>query len=251
MHATTGIGIICKTPREGASKTRLHGILSPRAAAELAGCFLTDVSTAIGTVPAETGRRGYAIYAPEGSEAELRQYLPADFGLHCRRDSTLGVVLQSATRALIEDGHDCAILVNADSPTLPTSLIERAMAELRAPGDRVVLGPATDGGYYLIGLKQPHGRVFEDITWSTASVLSQTIERAGEIGLPVVLLPPWYDVDDAATLAVLLDEVLRGVLPAACEGRTGGAADATRRFIASHPELDGMIAHAVSTGGAG
>lgn len=249
MSQTAGIGIICKTPREGSSKTRLHGVLDPRDAAELAGCFLADVASAITAIPADVGRRCYAIYAPEGSEAELRRFVPTDFGLHCQRDSTLGVVLLGATQALLDRGHDCAILVNADSPTLPTRQLEQAITILRAPGDRVVLGPATDGGYYLIGLKHPHGHLFDDIAWSSPSVLRQTMDRAGEVDLEVKLLAPWYDVDDAGTLTTLLDEVLRGLLPVACRGQTGGAALATRRFIACHPDLDGRVARVMGSGG--
>src|SRR5262249_34213326 len=85
---------------------------------------------------------------------------------------------------------------------------------VRAPGDRVVLGPASDGGYYLIGLKHPHRRLFEDIAWSTERVLQQTVERAASLGLDVVTLPVWYDVDDAASLAWLYQEVVAGRNPA-------------------------------------
>jgi hypothetical protein len=79
---------------------------------------------------------------------------------------------------------------------------------LRAPGDRVVLGPAIDGGYYLIGLKQPHERLFEDIAWSTERVFRQTVERARSLGLPVVTLPTWYDVDDRVSLGWLGQELI-------------------------------------------
>lgn len=237
MSATAGIGIICKTPRAGASKTRLHGVLTPQASAELAGCFLTDVATLIEAVPPSFGRQGYAIYAPEGSEAELRAYIPAEFTLVCRRDATLGVVLLGATEDLLARGHDCVLLVNADSPTLPSRLLEHAISALRADGDRVVLGPATDGGYYLIGLKRPHARLFADIAWSTASVLTETIARAVEIGLPVERLPAWYDVDDAPTLAMLLDELQSGRAPAGCGDLPGGPAAATRRHLSQHPAL--------------
>lgn len=241
MSATAGIGIICKTPRTGASKTRLHGVLSPEASAALAGSFLTDVAASIEAVPQHVGRRGYAIYAPEGSEAELKAFVPPSFDLVCRRDATLGVVLLGATEDLLARGHDCVLLVNADSPTLPSLLLEQAIGALRAGGDRVVLGPATDGGYYLIGLKRPHARLFADIAWSTASVLTETIARAGEIGLPVELLPPWYDVDDAATLAVLLDELHSGRAPAGCGNLAGGPAAATRRHLSKQPELAARV----------
>jgi glycosyltransferase A (GT-A) superfamily protein (DUF2064 family) len=85
-------------------------------------------------------------------------------------------------------------------------LVEAARA-LAAPGDRLVLGPAADGGYYLIGLKHLHRRLFEDIAWSTERVFRQTIERARELGLDTVTLRRWYDIDDVASLRVLVDEL--------------------------------------------
>jgi len=71
-----------------------------------------------------------------------------------------------------------------------------------------VLGEAEDGGYYLIGLKHAHRHLFDGIAWSTAEVFARTRQRAAEIDLPVQLLPPWYDVDDAETLNRLCEELL-------------------------------------------
>ena len=78
---------------------------------------------------------------------------------------------------------------------------------LAQPGERAVLGPCTDGGYYLLGLKTMHRRLFEDITWGTERVAAQTMERAREVKLDVHLLPPWYDVDDVEGLRRLHDEL--------------------------------------------
>ena len=86
-------------------------------------------------------------------------------------------------------------------------MLHEAVVVLRAPGDRMVLGPAEDGGYYLIGLKRVHRRLFENIAWSTESVLASTLDRAREIGLETKLLPSWYDVDDAASLSCLCQEL--------------------------------------------
>lgn len=234
MTGGAAIGIICKTPRPGASKTRLVPLLGHEAAAELAAAFLADTAGAVESVPEVVGRSGYAVYAPEGSEAELRPLLPPHFGLLCRRNSTLGIVLLGATQHFLNVGHDCVVLVNADSPTMPPLLLAAAIAALRAPGDRVVLGPATDGGYCLIGLKQPHARLFEDIPWSTSGVLEATRRQASGIGLSIAELPVWYDVDDAETFA-LLGEELSGRLPAfAAEGVAPGPAKATRQFFLRH-----------------
>ncbi|MEO6726584.1 MAG: DUF2064 domain-containing protein, partial [Blastocatellia bacterium] len=120
---------------------------------------------------------------------------------------------------------------DSDSPTLPTAWLARAARALTAPGDRVVLGPAADGGYYLIGLKQAHRHLFTDVAWSTARVLEQTMQRAAEISLEVELLPTWYDVDDAASLAELCEEFwpdnTQGELP----DSIGYDAPHTRRYI--------------------
>jgi uncharacterized protein len=224
-------GIICKTPGPGRSKTRLVPLLGARGAAELAAAFLRDTASVIEAVPAAVGRRGYAVYAPEGSEVELRALLPGHFGLLCRRDATLGAVLLGATEHLLAQGHDGVVLVNADSPTLPPLLLAAALAALRAPGDRAVIGPATDGGYYLIGLKRAHARLFDDIPWSTSRVMAATLARASEIGLAVALLPAWYDIDDPHTFAMLIDEIDGRPLPFDTCGLMPGPALATRALM--------------------
>jgi rSAM/selenodomain-associated transferase 1 len=234
MTLGAAIGIICKTPQPGRSKTRLVPLLGARGAADLAGAFLRDTAAAIEAVPAAVGRSGYVIYSPQGSEAELRPLLPGRFGFLYRGDATLGVVLLSATEHLLAQGHDGVLLVNADSPTLPPLLLAAAVAALRAPGDRAVIGPATDGGYYLIGLKHPHARLFDDIPWSSPGVMGATLERASEIGLPAAMLPTWYDVDDARGLAMLINEIDGRPLPFDTCGFTAGPAPTTRALLRRH-----------------
>ena len=92
-----------------------------------------------------------------------------------------------------------------------------------------MLGPAEDGGYYCIGLKSPHARLFEDIAWSTEQVLGQTLERAHEIGLDTAVLPMWYDVDDLASLRRLTEELLGS--PIQENRRTRFEAPHTARFL--------------------
>ena len=130
-----------------------------------------------------------------------------------------------------------AILVNADSPTLPASILRAAVAPFAA-GDAVVLGPAIDGGYTLIGLSRPHARVFADIPWSTPHVYRLTLERAAEIGVPVVNVPRWYDVDDGQTLRLLAGRARRR----APRLRRAGP-DAARRAPATRQFLE-QTAHA-------
>jgi rSAM/selenodomain-associated transferase 1 len=232
---TTALGIMCKAPRPGVTKTRLARVLGPERAADLSACFLRDVAASILAVPEALGRRGYGVYAPAGTESELRALLPSGFGLLLQEGADFGLVLAGAVRALIRDGsHDGAILINSDSPTLPPDLLTEAITILRRPGDRVVLGPATDGGYVLIGLKGDHPDLFADIAWSTPAVLAQTCARAESIGLPVERLPLWYDIDDDETLGILSDELAGRPLPfATC--LAGGPAAATRACLTGSP----------------
>lgn len=199
---------MAKTPRVGEAKTRLVPPLSPAEAAALSACFIKDAAANI----AAAGRRapidGYIAYWPPGSAAELPS-LPAGTGLVASRRAGLGASLPDAVADLLSVGYGGVCLINSDSPTLPADILVDAAQAICAPGDRVVLGPAEDGGYYLIGLKETHPRLFEDIAWSTPFVFAQTIERARDIGLPTVLLPRWYDVDDLASLRRLNAELLR------------------------------------------
>lgn len=219
-----------KAPRSGEVKTRLVPPLYPQEASLLSACFIKDVLanllTASQTAPADC----YAAYSPAGSEALFRDLIPPQVRLLPPRSVGLANSLPDAIEDLLAGGHEGACLVNADSPTLPTSLLVDAVTSLRGPGDRVVLGPATDGGYYLIGLKRPHRQLFRDIDWSTERVYRQTAERAASIGLEVVTLPAWYDVDDAASLDWLCRELFEDRRPAQCL-RQGYLASQTCEFL--------------------
>ncbi len=204
------IAVMAKAPRVGDVKTRLVPPLSPTEAAELSGCFLQDIAENILAAAERTPIDGHAAYAPPGSEALFRALLPPPIALLAPRQRGLGASLHAAAADLFAAGYGAACLVNADSPTLPTAILVQAAQALRQPGDRVVLGPAADGGYYLIGLKRLHPHLFEGIAWSTAEVLRQTCERAASHALETVLLPGWYDVDDLASLRRLIAEMRHG-----------------------------------------
>lgn len=225
---SVAVGIMCKTPSPGRSKTRLSPPLRPDECAGISACFIRDLSRTIGRL-ADTGDvTGYAVYTPVGSEDALRTLLPRSFRLMPQVDGDFGVRLFQGASALLDAGHDGAILVNSDSPTLPLPILRAAVDAVRQ-GDNVVLSPAVDGGYTLIGLSRPHHRLFEDIVWSTSTVYQRTLDRAREIGLAVIDVPPWYDVDDGASLRMLEDE-LAGRAPAFTR-MPGADAPSTRRFL--------------------
>ena len=203
------MGIMAKVPQSGEVKTRLVPPLSHEQARQLSECFIRDVGTAIAAAARERPEiHGLAVYTPQGAERGLAGLLPEGFGLVPQRGADLGERLRHATEDLLGAGFHSVCLVNSDSPTLPTALLVEAARALQTSGDRLVLGPAADGGYYLIGLKHPHGRIFERIPWSTPSVFRSTLERAREHSLEVHLLPEWYDVDDAESLRTLRRELL-------------------------------------------
>ena len=227
MAGLAAVGIICKAPIPGRTKTRLAAIIGPEAAAQLSACFLQDIAQTVTKLPKQLACRGYAVYAPAGAEAELRRMLPSTFGLMLQANAELGRVLLGATCEFLTAGYDCVVLVNGDSPTLPPSLLAEAIQALRRPGDRMVLGPASDGGYYLIGLKAPHRHLFADIPWGTNAVARLTLQRATEIGLDAVCLPEWYDIDNAETLDWLREELFGR----SKRFRGGGDAKATRACL--------------------
>jgi uncharacterized protein len=222
--------VMVKAPRSGEVKTRLVPPLRADEASVLSACFVRDILANLHAVSESLPADCYAAYSPPGSEALFRDFLPQHIRLLPPRSVGLASSLPNAIEDLIALGYDGACLINADSPTLPTSLLVDAITCLSAPGDRVVLGPATDGGYYLIGLKHPHRRLFHDIAWSTDRVYRQTAERAASIGLELVTLAPWYDVDDAASLSWLCRELLEGRRPPQCL-REGYAASQTREYL--------------------
>jgi rSAM/selenodomain-associated transferase 1 len=224
---TVAVGIFCKTPLPGQSKTRLSPPLRPDECADLSACFIRDLTATIQEVAREGDVTGYAVYTPVGTETALRALLPPGFRLLAQCAGGFGTRLETATRQLL-DAHAGAILVNSDSPTLPAAILRQAVDATRR-GGAVVLSPAHDGGYTLIGVSQLHARLYADIPWSTAQVHRMTEERAAEIGLPVVNVPGWYDVDDGESLA-LLEAELAGA-PSRFSG--GAAAPATRAYLSA------------------
>lgn len=249
-HGLCALAVMTKAPQAGRVKTRLVPPLTPEEAAELNKCFLRDTAAAISTAccrrPAGDGSktrlilqrhashsetataraRGIAVYTPLGAESAYADVLPADFSLLPQRGDEFGERLFFAVEDLFKCGFESVCLIDSDSPTVPAENFEQTVDLLSTSGDRVVLGPSDDGGYYLIGVKKPHRQLFEQIDWSTERVLNQTMQRATEIGIEVKLLPTGYDVDDDASLRRLCNELLTGTTSA-------DIAPHTREFLAS------------------
>jgi rSAM/selenodomain-associated transferase 1 len=205
--AACGIAVMAKASTPGRTKTRLVPPLSFEEAAQCNTAFLRDIAENILAASAQASIAGYMAFGPPGSQPFFQEILPHEIGLIETWQPNFGDCLSSAIERLLALGHEGAVVLNSDSPTLPTSLLVETADVLAQPGDRVVLGPAADGGYYLLGVKHGHRRLFEDVAWSTEHVAGQTRERAGELGLPVHVLPTWYDVDDVRALRMLQAEL--------------------------------------------
>lgn len=225
---TVAVAIICKTPEAGKSKTRLSPPLRPEECAAISACFIGDLGRTIAALQ-HPAARPCSVYTPAGSEARLLEILP-DFALTLQGDGDLGARLDKGVRDLLGEGHAGAILISSDSPTLPPAILEAAV-EAVLGGDRMVIVPAFDGGYTLIGLSQPHPELFTDMVWSVETVFDLTMRRAQEIGLPAVVLDMWYDVDDAQSYAMLEAELDGQPPPFARPGSAAPDPVATRRFV--------------------
>ena len=229
--------VMAKAPRPGRVKTRLSPPLTLEQTAALNVRFLRDTTENLASIPQSAG---LISYTPKGDEALFAGLLPETFGLVLQRGDGFGERLLAAAQDVLAIGYGAVCLIDSDSPTVPAEAFAQAVAALLAPGHerRVVLGPSQDGGYYLIGMSMPHPEPFERITWSTETVLEETLERCREASLEAVLLPTWYDVDDARTLEVLEAELLNGRRPAFAE-MDGYAAPHTRELLGRmvrHPQ---------------
>jgi hypothetical protein len=226
-----------KAPRKGQVKTRLTPPLTPDEAATLNAYFLRDTASTLSAAAMRERRlgrnaRGVAVYTPAGSEDAYADVLPTDFEFVPQREGSFGERLCFAAEDLFKCRFDTVCLIDSDSPTVPASSFMQAVDILSSPGDRIVLGPTEDGGYYLIGLKKNHRELFERIDWSTERVFEQTVARAQEIGVETKLLPSGYDVDNSTTLRQLCDELLS-------EDSPTEIAPTTRKFLKEIIEREG------------
>jgi rSAM/selenodomain-associated transferase 1 len=215
------LAVMAKAPRAGEVKTRLLGALSPEEAKLLYVAFLSDTFALMEDVREERENLALALcYTPEGEEEAFEDVEREGSLMIPQRGDNLGERLTHCFADLFALGFESVVVIGADSPTLPGEYLFDAF-ECFETDDDVVIGPAEDGGYYLVGMRKLHKRIFEDIPWSSSGALDATIERARESELNLVLLPEWRDVDTPEDV-----EQLKRDLRANKE-----AAKFTRRFL--------------------
>ena len=155
--------------------------------------LLRDTLESVSELEAEKA----VLYTPPDCEAEIRALTPFPALFLPQRGATLGERMREGARDLLTSGFDAVVLIGSDLPTLPPTHVSAALGMLTRRSEVLVLGPAEDGGYYLIGLTQSRPELFEHIPWGTPLVLQRTREAAEALRIPVETLPRWYDVDSA------------------------------------------------------
>lgn len=201
-HNHRAIVVMAKPPREGEVKTRLCPPLTHAQASTLHECLLFDT---VAKLERFHSAQLWIAFTPDGDE-----YFKSNFGeraeLMSQRGRDLGERMHHIFVFLSQLGYREIVVLGSDIPSMPVASMEQAFQVLDNNLNDVVLGPATDGGYYLVGLKTPVGELFRGIPWSNAAVLENTVRRIKELGLRLSLLPAAYDIDLAEDLKRLWND---------------------------------------------
>lgn len=206
---SAALAIFAKSPVPGQVKTRLSPPLTPDEAATLHGSFVLDTleRTKLAASKLKLPIDRYLACAPSSTLVffkimEERQSVK----LIDQVGDDLGTRMRQAFDSLFVKGYQRVLIVGTDVPSLPLEHYQQALALLET--NDLVLGPALDGGYYLIGLKRPVPELFADIPWSTDRVLALTLEKATALGLKTACLPEWRDADTIDDLQALIEASL-------------------------------------------
>jgi rSAM/selenodomain-associated transferase 1 len=220
VTADTTVCVFAKEPRPGLAKTRLISALGARGAAALASAFLADTLALVAALPLA---RLVVVY--DGEDA-ARRFDPT-VTVWPQGGGDMGERMERALARALAD-TPLVILIGSDLPGLPPSVIEDARRFLLDGAD-VTLGPAADGGFYLIGLRRCPAGLLSGLPWSVAETRQRSEERFAALGLRVARVASWFDVDCPQDIDRLRERVARGVV----------VAPATRRALAELGVLKG------------
>jgi len=195
--------VMVKAPLPGLAKTRLTPPLAQSDAASLAMCFVQDVVNSALRITQNV----IIAFTPVEGRAVLEASLPDSVHWVEQQGEHLGDRLISAIAYADSFGFSPIVVLGADSPTLPSTFIQQACQMLTVGPADITLGPTADGGYYLVGIRKPEPEIFHNITWSSALTLEHTMRNIKQLGLRLVTLEQWYDVDTFADLRSLNNEL--------------------------------------------
>jgi rSAM/selenodomain-associated transferase 1 len=202
-HANA-LAVMAKAPVAGQVKTRLLPALTPDEAAELSRALLVDqLNHLSGLNSADL----YLAFAPEDARAMMTELVPSRFRLFAQRGDDLGARMNGVFDWLRAKGHRNTILIGGDLPPVPLRNLAEAFRALEVAGERVVLGPSRDGGYYLVGMNRLTPQIFESMAWSHDQVLAQTTTKLFALKIDFQLLPGWFDIDTIGDLRELKSHI--------------------------------------------
>ena len=190
-----------KYPEPGQVKTRLGHAIGQQQAAELYACFVEDIVDLL----IEKNIPTICCYEPDSARASIEAWLGPRHHYVAQAGTTLGERMENAFTQSFKLGFSRAIVIGTDIPDLPATHLHEALEAVKSHD--CVIGPATDGGYYLIGLPAVTfvPAIFQDITWSTSTVYAETMATLHGHHLKPHILPTWHDVDTYADLCELIE----------------------------------------------
>jgi hypothetical protein len=218
--------VFAKVPEAGRVKTRLTTLLTPAQAAQVYAAFLGDALAQYAALDVTV-----RIYLAPSDVPLPDGLVPPAAGLFRQVGPDLGARMSHAFLETFLAGHIGAVVIGTDHPTLPQAFLEEAFRILDEPYS-ISIGPSEDGGFYLLGMNEFYPALFEDMTYSHDRVFEDTIERAGEMGASITVLPPWYDVDTPEELARLVRD-----LPDAGPGALPRTQEVLAALVQAYPAL--------------
>lgn len=200
MKNKNAVIIFAKLPEAGKVKTRLAATIGSHKALTLYTLFAEKIFEEL------TGLSDsdcYLFYADAGNEDKIKQWTDDRFIYRVQSNTDLGTRMYKAFTEVLSRDYENAVIIGTDVPDLTAAVIKEAFDAL--DGNDIVVGPADDGGYYLLGMKKPYKELFTGIEWSTSEVLSKTLAKAKGIGLTTNKLKMLYDIDTEAELNTWLE----------------------------------------------
>ena len=191
QHGECALVVMARAPIPGKVKTRLCPPLTNQEAAAFYECLLED---SLRNLSSSEFWDLWIAY-PDGSRDYFEAYDGQVFSLMRQRGDSLGKRMHTLFRDLFDLRYESVVLVGSDIPRITLAMIEQAFRLLEIGECDVALGPSDDGGYYLAGLREPRGALFQHISWSTTDVLHQTLGQAAAVGLRVSMVQSAYDID--------------------------------------------------------
>jgi rSAM/selenodomain-associated transferase 1 len=192
--------IFGKSPENGDVKTRLADEIGTDHAVEFYKCCVEDTLTWLKSLDIHFK---FYFWPPDGKES-LMNWLGSSLEYNVQQGDNLGEKMDSAFIEAFSDNFQNVLIIGSDSPDLPAEFIDMSFSELR--NHDAVIGPSSDGGYYLIGFKKETycPEVFNDILWSSSGVLQKSLRILEQQQRKVYLLPQWHDIDTLADLKDML-----------------------------------------------